>query len=454
MQHHPRLRQMHSSLIMAAVLMLAFIFRTWGFDSYPLAGETKDEFAWTWLGESLLSGDPPTSWSWFEAYSDAYVIELAGSQFRIVQPTFDNPPLFSLIPGMMVRIFGPDGIQLPSIRIIRLPMIFIGVVNVFLLFLVAKHFYSYEIAVVSTFLYAVIPSFVFGSRLVVAENLLITWMLLSVLTWMKYETNHNGRWLLVLGLLSGLSILTKVAGVAIPLTWVVMLWQKKQLRKLVWFFAIVMMISSLWLVYAFVFDWNTFWLIQMAQGTRAVGFASVVNLFIHQHIAESMLMDGWVILGFVLLFSSLTKITGKISLFHALFICWLLIFILTTAEQTWHGWYKFTMFPLMAMLIGSNLVSEKSLMVRLIPVYFLGIFPTLRLAALMNGDLITSTIFRLIVLITITTLVLLSTRKSGAKIHRGLIAFTLVFILISSGWVVTQIDEHALSKDIVTFYEK
>lgn len=454
MQNHPRLRHIRSYVVLAVVLMLALIFRTWGFDHYPLAGETKDEFAWTWLGESLLSGNPPTSWSWFEEYANAYVVKLAGSQFRIVQPTFDNPPLFSFIPGMMVKIFGPDGIQLPSIRIIRLPMIFLGVVNVFLLFLVAKYFYTYKIAVVSAFLYAVIPSFVFGSRLVVAENLLITWMLLSVLTWMKYETSHNGRWLLILGLLSGLSILTKVAGVAIALTWSVMLWQKKQLRDLVYFLTMVLMFSSLWLIYAFVFDWHTFWLIQIAQGTRAVGFASVINLFVHQHIAESMLMDGWVILGFVLLFSNLTRITGKISPLNALFICWLLVFILTTAEQTWHGWYKFTMFPLMAMLIGSNLVSEKSLMVRLIPVYFLGIFPTFRLAALMNGVMITSTTLRLIVLVTITALVLLSTRKFDTKIHRGMVAFAIVLIFISSGWVVTQIDEHALSKDIIIFYEK
>ena len=83
-------------LAILAVLFLALILRFHQYGEFPRMGETKDEFAWSWLGMSLLSGNEPTSWSWFDHYPDSYMLSLGegGNQadYRIVSPVFDNPP--------------------------------------------------------------------------------------------------------------------------------------------------------------------------------------------------------------------------------------------------------------------------------------------------------------------------------------------------------------------------
>lgn len=122
--------------LLSLILLLAFGARLIHYDQFPVYGETQDEVAWTWLGSSLLKEGVPSAWSKFSAYEGFEYKRIVGFG-SLVRPFLDHPPLFSLIPGF-VHLATSEWSQIPSVRVIRFPMIFLGTLNVFLLFLVAK----------------------------------------------------------------------------------------------------------------------------------------------------------------------------------------------------------------------------------------------------------------------------------------------------------------------------
>ena len=94
-------------------------------------------------------------------------------------------------------------------------MIFLGIFNIWLLFLyLNKTSFSQLANKLIILIFAIAPSFVFASRLAIAENLLITWSLLALI---RLKKEHiSGKIDLILVLLSILAVLTKVSGLCLP----------------------------------------------------------------------------------------------------------------------------------------------------------------------------------------------------------------------------------------------
>src|SRR3989304_3630328 len=87
-------------LILFSILFLGFFLRAYNFTTAPRLGATFDEFAWTWLGMSLIQEGVPSSWSSYPQYVGFREFKkYQGATFWIVKPYLEHPPLFALIAG-------------------------------------------------------------------------------------------------------------------------------------------------------------------------------------------------------------------------------------------------------------------------------------------------------------------------------------------------------------------
>lgn len=341
------------NLIFFFIVILAFLLRFFNYVQFPVGGETADESAWTFFGASIIQTGQPTSWSYFAPYEKGYIYEERKSEAPLVRPALDHPPLFALIPGM-AHTLKNSWDTFPSLKLIRLPMVLIGTINVGLLLILArKYFKKKKWVYLSGLIYATAPSFVLTSRLVVAENLLITWTLLALI----FLRPEKWRWShLALLIIGALAVLTKVSGLVVPISILIYglsIGKKKTAMSGLWGLIFGVVLFALWGAY---FNWQLFIDVLLGQAGRDLGLATLHNrFFLHPSIVEKLFFDGWIILG---LFSVFTSVYKNKNTFLALniFVVMNLFFILATSgEQTFHAWYDYMLYPLFVIVIVDNL---------------------------------------------------------------------------------------------------
>ncbi len=338
-----------------------FLLRFNDYYLFPVFGETADEGAWTHLGASLIQERWPASWSYFPAYQNGYVYQTGVYDAPIVRPVFDHPPLFSLLPGLAHSLKN-HWLDLPSAKLIRLPMVLVGAVNVGLFWLLAAKFFKKNIwAILATLLFMTIPTLIFGSRLVVAENLLVTWLILSF--WALLNLDKKWSWQVIFWV-GAASVLTKAAGLVIPLSVLAVAFMERNWRLFrVSFFSLVLGIS-LFIIYGAIYDFSLFLQLLAAQSNRDLGLVTLQNrLFLHPTVIRHLLFDGWKILGLfaaILLFGR----EDKKYLFLKIALLLNLVFILfTVGATTFHGWYDYLLWPLLIISLVEliKLILEKNL---------------------------------------------------------------------------------------------
>lgn len=340
--------------VFVAILVVAFFLRFYNYTSFPITGETADENAWTFFGASLIQDGQPTSWSYFRPYLEGnYVYQDRGDEAPLVRPALDHPPLFALIPGFAHSLKN-NWTDFPSLKLIRFPMLFVGTINVALLFILAdKYFKKKKWVYLTSLIYATAPSFVFASRLVVAENLLVTWTLLALIFLRPEKWKFRYLLLLLVGILA---VLTKVSGVIIPISIFVYglaIKDKKAMMAGVWGLVAGGLLFALWGAY---FNWQLFIDVLFGQSNRPIGWVTLHNrFFLHPSVIEKIFFDGWIILGLIASAISLYK-NKKTFLALNTFVIFNLLFILATSgENTYHGWYDYMLYPLFVVAMVDNL---------------------------------------------------------------------------------------------------
>lgn len=337
-------------LIFSLFVLGGFIFRVFQYYAFPVYGETYDETAWAHLGASLIQERVPTSWSFFDAYDGEYIYKTGIYQAPIVRPVFDHPPLFSLIPGL-AHSLKANWLQPPSVKVIRLPMVLLGAINVGLFWLLAdKFFKDKKWSILTSILFMTIPTLVFSSRLVVAENLLVTWTILSFLTIL----NLDKKWSLkAIFLLSLAAVLTKVSGIVIPASFLAIGFLKKdwKLFKTSLFGALTGI--GLFALYGAVYDWSLFVKLISAQSNRNLSLVTLQNrLFLHPTVSSHLFFDGWKILGLFSLIFILDKEKNKYFFIKIFSLINLAFILFTVGGTTFHGWYDFMLWPVLVISIG------------------------------------------------------------------------------------------------------
>lgn len=348
-----RLKHKFTWLVFLLVVLGSFL-RVWKYWEFPIAGETQDEAAWTWLGASLIQDGQPTSWSFFDQYGVYQWLSFGNTNFRIVRPVLDHPPLFSLLPGSIHSLSQDSGDYLvyPSIKQIRFPIVVLSIIN---LLLFAQWLRVIKIEkfgdigkLTALSVYATAPSFVFLSRLVVSENLLVTWLLVLLLV--SQSTNRWSQrveWLALLAL-----PITKISGIAIAVAEVVTRVVNRQSwrpRALFTIFGV-----GLVLIYAGLFDFDLFLLVQTQQASRESGLLTLFSTQWWSHtLVQKLFGDIWISLGLMAgLFCILMGNSNKEKQVSYFFLGQLAFILISVGEHTIHGWYRIPLFPLMAFYIG------------------------------------------------------------------------------------------------------
>lgn len=335
-------------LFFVTFVVLGFFLRFHQYFLFPIGGETSDENAWTLLGASLIQERVPASWSYFSAYK-GYEYKMGVYDAPIVRPVFDHPPLFSFLPGLFHSLKS-EWSAYPSMKVIRLPMVVLGALNVGLFWLVAQRFFKEsKWAVVATLLFMTIPEIVFGSRLVVAENLVVTWNLLAILGLLFSKE----KWSLpLLVVISFSAVLTKVSGGVIPLSLVILGMAQKE-KKWVQAGLIGGGLGVLaFIFYGFIYNWELFVEVFSAQSNRLLGFATLQNrFFLHPTLVKHIFFDGWKILGLFSVFFLFSEKERKHTFIQVFTLMNLLFVFLTVGESTFHGWYDYVLWPMLVLAI-------------------------------------------------------------------------------------------------------
>lgn len=364
-------------VICIVLIALGLWLRLYKYADFPVGGETRDEYAWTMLGASLLQTGTPISWSFFESYEPIQHIQFGAFTYPIVTPALDHPPIFSLLPGFMHTLVGKSWEEFGSLKVIRLPLVMLGTFNIVLLhFLLLKLTNDRLKHLLALSLYVTVPMWVFGSRLVVAENLLTTWFLLLALSVTNKQinitvANFQSRiktllskilkrktenflyiqfWLV---LLCAVGVMTKMSGITISLS--LFLYGVFSKNKSYTISSVIGGVTGIvcFLIYGAFYDWQIFTSIFFEQSARDIGLATLQNrFFLHPTVVSRILVDGWLIVG---LFSVLAVSHKKFSelLFPKIIILAQLLFIVVSVgEQTFHGWYIYGMFPFFAIFLS------------------------------------------------------------------------------------------------------
>lgn len=206
-------------LILLVISFFGLLLRVVDYAEIPPINENFDEVHYAWGGGTWLKEGSPRSWSYFDSYTKSENIEKFGERWRIVEPVIEKPPLYFWLSGIVVLTFGPEDVFEVSHKTIRILPLILSFFTIFLTGLLAKKVFGNVVAIVSTLVYAVVPTIVMANRLSVTENLLTPLMLgTSVLmTLVSKNRSRELYGLVAVGALALLGALTKQVGVALGL---------------------------------------------------------------------------------------------------------------------------------------------------------------------------------------------------------------------------------------------
>src|SRR3989344_4151727 len=181
-------------ILLALILILGLYLRSYNLNTWPRLGATFDEYAWTWLGINLIQ------------YENKKAIIYQKTHFVLVKPYLEHPPFFGLVAGSYALINGAKDMFDVDISRIRGLALILGVLSIFILYVFAAEVYGYKIGLLSSFIYATIPTIVIGSRIVENENFFIPFFLLSLFLIVKFVKTKNPWFRNICALVCGLLI--------------------------------------------------------------------------------------------------------------------------------------------------------------------------------------------------------------------------------------------------------
>lgn len=340
-------------------LLLGFFLRFHNYDKYPRHGATFDEFAWTWQGISLWQNHVPTSWSPHYQYKNYGLKKFQGAWVRLVTPYLEHPPLFGLVAGGFALITGSKEMFDISLSQIRILSLILGMFSIFLVFVLARKLYGEFVGILSALLYTTIPTIVIGSRIVQNENFLVPMMIIVWLLLLNYLETKKIWQRNLAAVLAGLLILAKIPWATVTLACCLLLAKEKRFKDTFVFGAIGIIIFSLFFLYGWHYDWQTFislWGLQLARAK--IGLGSVLALFTHPYLVDRLYPDGWIYFGWLATFILSLNFKRHRRLLIPI-LAYFLIFVLAIPGIEAQGWYRYPFYPFL--IIASAVVIKEIL---------------------------------------------------------------------------------------------
>lgn len=345
-------------LAVTTILLLGFFLRFHNYDTYPQRGASSDEYAYAFLGMSLLTKGVPISWSAFPDYKHLQHLTIRNLYFPIVYPYFDHPPFPGFLTGGLALLNGENTFEKVQLSTIRLVPVFLSVLTMLLLFIIANNIYGYKTAIWSLLIYATTTIFIMNSRLGFAENVLTPLFLGALYAYMQFRKNISYKKVFLLALLCGISFWTKEVGIVVFLTLAYFfIIDKIKLKYTLLLFAISFLIIAGYIGYGMYYDKNLFFAILSEQSNRNIGPRTLLYLMSTPIIVNKFYYDGWYFFGLIaFLFSFSDYKKNMMVLVPGVIYFLMLLFSLTQEGEM--GWYMIPLFPFMAIATGSLLVEH------------------------------------------------------------------------------------------------
>lgn len=360
--------------IILLITFLALIVRKNNYAEIPIAGQSVDEYSYSWVGLSLIKTGMPVGISGLKGYQNQYDRYINVDRFMQVIPSdplainypwMDHPPLLGLITGGYAYLKGADVFEDTVTVFIRKPIIVISTISVLLVMVFCWLNFSFLTAILSGLIYGTAPLIVLSGRMIQAENALIPCFLMVMISLSLYLKNKKDYWLILAAVFSGLATLFKLTGVVCYLfSFLILLTKYKKLNQdffkdLFFFLAISLSISFLFVIYGSAYGLENFKNILFSNANRFYGIGPnlILELIRNQRLTQhKFLPEIWVISGWLLTLSYLIKKPKKINDNIPLLavLSYLIIYILFGSQP--YGWYTFPFWPILIIILSRFLV--------------------------------------------------------------------------------------------------
>ena len=344
------------ALLAISVFVFLSIMAFHDYDRFPYEGHLEEQ-SFAWEGFSLLKDNRPVSWSHFDYPKDNKVFtgpigEEGGLQLQVtlVDPYFDHPPLYGLLSGLGPYLAGYEKISVFPTHLIRIPSVFALVLTYLAIFFLAKRLFGYWTAIFSTLYFGLTPIFVFGGRLAVPEVIFGLFFVVMMILWIKFKEDKKILWIFLIGVLSGISGLMKITGFSLVLLFIFFLIKDKKYKLILYLLLIEAAFILLLYLYGASFDKNLFFQIIQRQGFRPVGWSALTYIFSSPGYDIFNYFDGWFV--FSLISSVILAFTNKRGQYSNYLLWgtffWLAVVIFTSGQQDMLPWYRYPMYPYLA----------------------------------------------------------------------------------------------------------
>ena len=466
-------------LIASFLIFISYRYRIRQYDIIPPVYTTFDEQAYLWAGESLLSTGIPVGWSILDLYfSKNYTLpgnpgisvngygiaindqtrtlsnwhKLKGtiaidqeieidnykSQFKIVQPFLENPPLYGILLALFNHGSGINPTSVKQIRLVSIVLTSITAAGVFWLgYLTA----GLGAGMIAGLIYALSPGMVVSGRLAIPENIIASLLIFSLIALHYYLKKPQRIFIWLLIIIAFISPWLKISGLIIPITIGALLISRKQFRPATYLVLGTILGLLAYFAYGFFYDSAIFIKILQAQTQRQ--FAGPISMAIKMLFPQIPvpMYEGWILLGYLSVFWLTGKRLNQANFIVMGVIIHTLFFLLYGGNN--FPWYQFIAFPLLA-LAGGILIKHFLFQPKIFfnIFVFVIIFSSLLHYSYLSQDFKWQTIltqYRILIFVLLITPLAAWLFKFK---HKFLTRHSLTMILIGSLYLSTQVINH------------
>lgn len=341
------------AIILSIILIGGFLLRFHQYATWPREGATFDEYAWTWLGVNLIQKGIPISWSPHPQYTIRTLYIQRGAQFWLVRPYLEHPPLFGLVAGGYALLRGIPNMYHVRIPVIRELALILGVLSIYLVYLLGSRVYSPRVGLWASGIYAIMPTVAVGSRIIENENFFIPLFLLILYCVHMYVEKKSQKHFIAAVVLCGLATLAKVPWFAATVSVTMILLLSKKIRQVFYLWIGVFLIFSLFIIYGFAWDKQLFlalWNLQLHR--YDLTFDSIFALFTQPFLVDRYFLDGWIYAGWAAYVVLLTEKIEKHTYVIFGLLGYFLVYVAAIPNEPDHGWYRYPFYPFLALAIG------------------------------------------------------------------------------------------------------
>ncbi|MBU1200467.1 glycosyltransferase family 39 protein [Patescibacteria group bacterium] len=349
------LRNLRFWLVVLTFIILA-IFKLHGYDRMPQTSHAE-ELLYGWSGIHLIETGVPVSWSTLDYPKENIVFDgIVGDPSNVYlpatlyKPWLDEPPLYSLLSGGVAHLYGDDRWDVLPVSHTRIPSVLASLVTTILIFFVGNSFFGYGTGLLAMIIYGLSPIMVFGSRLSVPENIIAMAVMIGLLLAKKYKKKPETGIAVIFGVITVILGLMKPTGFFFAPLAMFLVAQKKRWKDF-WLIGGLMFVGILlFLAYGYWLDWDMFLEIVRIQGGRFAGWSGLGHIFTSPAFDIFLMFDGWYI--FCMISALFWGIKGKgkigLKLINLFFFYWLMVTLLSGTEGDLLPWYRYPLFPLLA----------------------------------------------------------------------------------------------------------